>query len=66
MGKLVADHSRFSNADDEYTPAQRRAIDARLAESEEDLKNGLVYGPFKNAEEMIAHMKAAIGESGKG
>lgn len=36
--KLPVDRSQFPTADDEYTPAQRRAIDARLAESEEDLK----------------------------
>ncbi len=36
--KVLIDRSKFSNADDEYTPAQRRVIDARLAESEEDLK----------------------------
>jgi AbrB family looped-hinge helix DNA binding protein len=29
--KLVIDRSRFSAADDEYTPAQRRIIDASLA-----------------------------------
>jgi bifunctional DNA-binding transcriptional regulator/antitoxin component of YhaV-PrlF toxin-antitoxin module len=30
----------------EYTPAQRRAIDARLAKTEEDIKAGHVHGPF--------------------
>ena len=44
---VVIDRSQFPNADDDYTPAQRRAIDARLAESEE-------------AGEMIAHMKAEL------
>ena len=29
--KLVIDRSQFPNADDEYTPAQRRVIDAHLA-----------------------------------
>jgi hypothetical protein len=45
---------------DEYTPAQRRLIDARLAESEEDLKKGRTAGPFKSASEMIAHMKGEL------
>jgi hypothetical protein len=36
--------SRFSTADNEYTPAQRRVIDASLAESEK----GPYYGPFKS------------------
>ena len=58
--KLVVDRSKFPNADDEYTPAQRRVIDARLDESEEDLKKGRTAGPFNNASEMIAHMKAEL------
>ena len=58
--RLVIDRAQFPNADDEYTPAQRRIIDARLDESEEDLKNGRGYGPFDTAEEMIAHMKGQL------
>ncbi len=40
-------------ADDEYTPAQRRAIDARL----ETAREGPYYGPFDSAEQMLASMK---------
>jgi bifunctional DNA-binding transcriptional regulator/antitoxin component of YhaV-PrlF toxin-antitoxin module len=58
--KLVVDRSKFPSADDEYTPAQRRVIDARLDESEEDLKKGRTAGPFNSASEMIAHMKAEL------
>ena len=32
--QMVIDRSKFSNADDEYTPAQRRVINASLAEAE--------------------------------
>jgi AbrB family looped-hinge helix DNA binding protein len=60
--RVVIDRSQFPNADDEYTPAQRRIIDARLDESEEQLKKGLGYGPFDTAEEMIAHMKGQLKE----
>jgi len=42
--------------DDEYTPEQRRAIDAQLAEAE----NGRFYGPFNSSDEMIAHLKGAL------
>ncbi len=56
----VIDRSKFSNADDEYTPGQRRVIDARLAESEDDLKRGRTYGPFNTAQEMISSMKAQL------
>ena len=44
-------------ADDEYTPAQRRVIDARLAEGLADIKAGRTFGPFDSADQMIAHMK---------
>lgn len=37
---------------DEYTPEQRRAINAQLAESLEDVRNGRVYGPFATAPEL--------------
>ena len=39
---------------DEFTPEQRRSIDAQLDEAEK----GPFYGPFNTAEEMIAHMKS--------
>lgn len=52
--RLVVERSEFPNADDEYTPAQRRIIDSRLAKAEK----GPFHGPFDTADEMIAHMKA--------
>src|ERR1700683_1065041 len=56
--KLVIDRSQFPTADEEYTPAQRRTIDARLAKSDEDIKHGRVYGPFNSAEEMAASIES--------
>ena len=47
-------------ADDEYTPEQRRIIDARLAIADENIKAGRVYGPFSTAEEMAASIEANI------
>ncbi|MGI8991701.1 MAG: AbrB/MazE/SpoVT family DNA-binding domain-containing protein [Bryobacteraceae bacterium] len=44
--KLAIDLSEFPNADDEYTPEQRRIIDARLDKSDENIKAGRVHGPF--------------------
>jgi AbrB family looped-hinge helix DNA binding protein len=58
--KLVVDRSKFPTADKEYTSAQRRIIDARLAKSDEDIKRGRVYGPFSTAEEMAASIEANI------
>lgn len=57
--KLVIDRSYFQNADDEYTPAQRRIIDARLAKSDEDIKHGRVYGPFDTHEKFLAALHKA-------
>lgn len=51
-------------AEDECTPQQRRTIDARLAEGLADIRAGRIYGPFDNADAMIAHMKAQIKKSG--
>jgi AbrB family looped-hinge helix DNA binding protein len=46
------DRSKFPNADDEYTPAQRRLISARLDKAE----RGPFYGPFKNGAEVAAFL----------
>ena len=51
---------KLPSADDEYTPEQRRIIDAQLAEGLADIKAGRTLGPFDSADEMIAHMKAQI------
>ena len=59
--KLVIDRSAFPNADDDYTPAQRKIIDARLVKSDEDIKAGRVFGPFETHAEFIASLhKEAI------
>jgi hypothetical protein len=57
---LAMDPSKFSNADDEYTAEQRRIVDARLAESAEELQRGRTFGPFNTAEEMAPSMKAQL------
>lgn len=49
-----------ANQDDEYTPEQRRHIDARLAKADEDIRKGRTYGPFNTADEMIASMQAEL------
>jgi hypothetical protein len=43
----VIDPSKFPTADDEYTPEQRRVIDAAIAEGEK----GPYFGPFKDGKE---------------
>jgi len=50
---LVIDRSRFRSAEDEYTPKQRRIIDAGIAEG----RKGPYYGPFKNGAEVEAFLE---------
>jgi len=54
--KLVIDRSKFPTADGEYTAAQRRAIDKRLAKADDDIKHGRLQGPFDSHEEFIASL----------
>ena len=65
-GGVITILPKLPSADDEYTPEQRRIIDARLAESEEELKKPLPYGPFNTADEMIASMKQQLKKSASG
>ena len=55
--KVAVDRSNFPNANDEYTPAQRRVIDARLAKAE---KSGRSLGPFNSADEAIKSIKREL------
>jgi AbrB family looped-hinge helix DNA binding protein len=55
-GGIINIIPELPSADDEYTPAQRRVIDAQLAEA----RKGPYYGPFNTADEMITHMKGEL------
>ncbi len=44
---------KLPSADDEYTPEQRRAVDAEVAKGLEDIKKGRLHGPFDTHEAMI-------------
>ena len=57
---LVINRSKFPTADDEYTPEQRRIIDARLAKAEADIKAGRIHGPFDSASEAIDFLHREI------
>jgi len=56
-GGVITILPKCPNADDEYTPEQRRIIDARLAEAQE----GPYHGPFKTADKAIAFLRKEIG-----
>jgi len=58
--KAVIDRSAFPNADDEYTPSQRRSINARLARADKEIKSGKTFGPFDNADDMIASIEREL------
>jgi bifunctional DNA-binding transcriptional regulator/antitoxin component of YhaV-PrlF toxin-antitoxin module len=55
-GGVITILPKLPNADDEYTPEQRRLIDAQLAEGLADIKAGRVHGPFSTHEEFIASL----------
>ena len=52
-GGIVNIVPEVPKADDEYTPRQRKIIDASLAKA----MKGPYYGPFKSVKEMITDMK---------
>src|ERR1035437_8583587 len=56
--KLGIDRSEFPNADDEYTPAQRRMIDARLEAAAAEGRKGNVSAAFGNMAASPAALKA--------
>ena len=56
--KVVIDRSKFPTADDEYTPSQRRAIDARLNKAMAEVKKGHVSPAFDTIAEFAASLKA--------
>ena len=55
-GGIINIIPELPRADDEYTPAERRVIDARLAEA----RKGPYYGPFKTADEAITFLRKEI------
>jgi bifunctional DNA-binding transcriptional regulator/antitoxin component of YhaV-PrlF toxin-antitoxin module len=59
-GGVIGIRPKLPTADDEYTPEQRRLVDAQLAEGLADIKAGRVHGPFSTHKEFIAslHMEA--------
>jgi bifunctional DNA-binding transcriptional regulator/antitoxin component of YhaV-PrlF toxin-antitoxin module len=57
---VITIEKEFEDARGEYTPAQRKIIDARLDEAMKEYERGEVVGPFDTAEEMIASMKTEL------
>ena len=59
-GGIINIIPELPSADDEYTPEQRRTIDAQLADGLADIKAGRTFGPFNTVDEMIASMKREL------
>jgi bifunctional DNA-binding transcriptional regulator/antitoxin component of YhaV-PrlF toxin-antitoxin module len=55
-GGVISIRPKLPTADDEYTPEQRRIVDAQLAEGLADVKAGRVHGPFSTHKEFIASL----------
>ncbi len=50
--QVAIDRAAFPTADDEYTPRQRRRIDAQLKRA----SKGPFHGPFRNRREVTAFL----------
>ena len=57
-GRVITILPNGPKSDDEYAPAQRKAIDRGIAQSEKEYAQGKSYGPFGTAEEAIASLDA--------
>jgi|HubBroStandDraft_5_1064220.scaffolds.fasta_scaffold519111_2 hypothetical protein len=60
-GGVITIRPKAPATDDEYTPRQRRVIDARLAKADADIKAGRVSNTFSDHDEFISalHKEAA-------
>jgi AbrB family looped-hinge helix DNA binding protein len=63
--KMVIDRSTFPTADDEYNPAQRRIIDARLAKADADIRAGRMSKAYSAPAEFLAHLHNAAAKYGR-
>lgn len=55
-GGVISIVPKLPDADQEYTPEQRRIVDAQLADGLADIKAGRVRGPFSGHEEFTASL----------
>jgi bifunctional DNA-binding transcriptional regulator/antitoxin component of YhaV-PrlF toxin-antitoxin module len=58
-GGIITIVPKLLNADEEYTLAERRAIDRGIEESLEEVRQGKLTGPFATAEEFVADLHRA-------
>ena len=58
-GGVITILPKLPSADGEYTPEQRRRVDAQLAEGLDDIARGRVSPRFDTVDEMLASMKSS-------
>ena len=58
-GGIINIIPKLPAADDEYTPEQRRTIDAGIAEGIKDFRKGRSHGPF-TADEAVNFLKSQM------
>ena len=61
-GGVITITAKPPSADDEYTPEQRRIIDAGIAKGLEDFRKGRFHGPFASAKEASAYIERVAKE----
>ena len=59
-GGVIVITAKVDNADDEYTLAQRRAIDKQLNQAMKDIDEGRFYGPYETVDEMIESVEGEL------
>jgi bifunctional DNA-binding transcriptional regulator/antitoxin component of YhaV-PrlF toxin-antitoxin module len=55
-GGVITILPKLPAAHEEYTPEQRRIIDARLDKADADIQAGRLHGPFSTHKEFIASL----------
>ena len=60
-GTVVIKPKKIVDADEVLTPAQKAAIDARLAEGLRDIEEGRIYGPFDSVETLVQSLHGTKG-----
>jgi bifunctional DNA-binding transcriptional regulator/antitoxin component of YhaV-PrlF toxin-antitoxin module len=59
-GGVITILPKLETAGDRYTPAERRAIDRSIAQSEKEYREGRYFGPFSTHEEFIAWLHKEV------
>ena len=59
-GGVITITAKPENADDEYTPEQRRKLLADLKLAKKDIAEGRFYGPYETVDQMIESVEGEL------